>query len=158
MKNMLKKSSHRNESIIIRKAAKRDIPQIIAISRTTENFKMSRWTDKFSREELSFWIKDNRSLVLVTVHGLKILGYAYGFFLSPKWFYLDEFVLLPKFRGIGIAEKMYSYLREKCKLRGIQLVQGLVRQGKLRVLNSLAANGLLNKGCKCIWVEDWLSY
>jgi GNAT superfamily N-acetyltransferase len=158
MKNLLKESPQRNKSIIIREATKRDIPQIIAISQTTDNFKMSRWSNRFSSQELCFWIKDNRSLVIVTTLGSKILGYTYGFFLSSKWFYLDEFVVLPNVRGIGIGEKMYAYLREKCRLRGIQLVQGLVKESKTRALKSLAAHGLLHKGSKCIWVEDWLCY
>jgi GNAT superfamily N-acetyltransferase len=158
MKNLLKESPQRNKSIIIREATQRDIPQIIAISKTTDSFKMSMWSNRFGREELCFWIKDKRSLVIVTTIGSKILGYAYGFFLSSKWFYLDEFVVLPNVRGIGIGEKMYAFLREKCRLRGIQLVQGLVKEKKSRALKSLSANRLLHKGCKCIWVEDWLCY
>lgn len=156
LQNPLKELSQQiDESLTIRKATERDIPQIIAISQTTNSFKMSNLINEIDEQELRFWISDKRSVVLVSVFNSVLLGYAYGFCISPKWFFFDELVVSPRVRGIGVGKKMYAYLREKCQKRGLQLIQGLVKESKIKTLKYWTVRGF-HKGSKCIWVEDWL--
>ena len=93
-------------------------------------------------------------MIVTSVNDI-LVGYAYGFYISQKWFFFDAIVLLPEYRGLGIGMIMYNTLREKCKSRGIQLVQGLVTDDDRSELDYWIRQGF-EPGKKCIWVEDWL--
>jgi len=151
----LKESSQKSEAVIIREAAPEDVSQIISNSQTTDRFRVSAYTDEMDEEELRFWITDERSIVIVAVLDTRLVGYAYGLCLSPKWFFFDEFVLIPQVRGRGIGKKMYTYLREVCRKRGLQLIQAIVKDDESKALEYWIGRGF-EQGSKCIWVEDWL--
>lgn len=145
----------RNEEIVIREATSEDIPQIISSSRTTNRFRMSKFTNEVDEEELRFWISDPRAIVIVAMLDSELIGYAYGFCLSSKWFFFDAFLVVPRDRRSGIGKEMYAYLREACRMRGIELIQGLVKEGDPETLDYWIDSGF-EQGSKCIWVEDWL--
>lgn len=147
--------SKRDKTVVIREATEEDISQIVSISQTTNSFRMSKFTDEIDEEELRFWISDPRSIVIVTVFDSILLGYAYGFCLSPKWFFFDAFLVASQVRRTGIGKKMYAYLRETCRLRGLQLIQGLIKKSEPKALKYWTARGF-HRGSKCVWVEDWL--
>jgi GNAT superfamily N-acetyltransferase len=144
-----------NEEIVIREATSEEIPQIISSSRTTNRFRMSEFTNEVDEEELRFWISDHRTIVIVAMLDTELIGYAYGFCLSPKWFFFDAFLIVPKARRSGIAKEMYAHLREACRVRGLELIQGLVKEGDPERLNYWINRGF-EQGYKCVWVEDWL--
>ena len=146
----------RRHDILLRSAIVEDIPQILQLALTTDRFRVSRVTDGVDEEELRYWIGDERSLVLVAVDGPDIVAYAYGFYVSPKWFLFDAFCVSPSIRNSGLGKRMYAHLRELCKRRGADLVQGLVKDGDLRALAAWTARGF-EEGSKCIWVEDWIN-
>ena len=145
----------RNEEIVIREATSEDVPQIISSSRATSCFRMSEFTNEIDEEEIRFWISDVRSIVIVATNDSGLLGYAYGFCLSPKWFFFDVFLVVPRARKSGIGKEMYAYLREACRMRGIELIQGLVKDGDSETLDYWIDSGF-EQGSKCIWVEDRL--
>lgn len=144
-----------NEEIVVREATSEDIPQIISSSRTTNRFRMSEFTNEVDEEELRFWISDHRTIVIVAMLDSELIGYAYGFCLSPKWFFFDSFLVVPKARKTGIGKEIYAYLREACEMRGIDLIQGLIKDGESESLNYWLDKGF-KQGHKCVWVEDWL--
>jgi len=144
-----------NNSVKIRNAIIGDLSQILKISETSGRFRMSEWTDKIDEEEIRFWISDARSIVLVAEFDQKIVGYACGVAMSPRWFYFDAFLVIPEFQNMGVGKKMYLHLQNKCKAQGIHVIQGLVKDGKGNSLNYWLDLGY-EEGAKCIWVEDWI--
>lgn len=147
---------NRQREVVLRQATMDDVPQILDLALTTDRFKVSSVTDGLEEEELRFWIADERSLVLVAADGPEILAYAYGFCVSPTWFFFDEFLVSSRFRDSTLGKSMYAYLRSLCKQRNIELIQGLVKDGEPRLLAYWASRGFV-EGCKCIWVEDWIN-
>jgi len=141
--------------IVIREATVEDVPRMVDCSRLTDRLEMSRFTRDIDEDELRFWISDPRAIVIVAVHELELLGYAVGFCVSPTWFFFDAFVVVPDMRKRGLGRKMYAHLRRKCQSRGIELIQGLVKDGHPETLNYWKKLGF-EEGHKCIWVEDWL--
>jgi GNAT superfamily N-acetyltransferase len=148
-------SPERQREVLLRPATADDVPQILGLTPTTERFKVSTNTDGIDEDELRFWIADERSVVLVAADGSEILAYACGFCVSPKWFFFDTFLVSPRAQNSGLGKGMYAHLRGLCKQRGIELVQGLVKDGDPRALAYWTARGF-EEGCRCVWVEDWL--
>ena len=146
----------RKMEFVLRCAKGDDIPHILALSKTTDRFDISECENEIDHDELSYWISDPRSIVIVAVLGSKIVGYAYGVCVSKKWFFFDEFLVAPEISGYGIGEKMYSYLRNACMAKNIELIQGLVIDGDEGMLKYWIDKGF-KPGKKCIWVEDWLN-
>lgn len=141
--------------VILREAAIEDIPQIMTISKNIVSFRMSEFTNGLDKEELSFWILSQNAIVFVANTESELIGYGYGFCLSPKWFFFDTFAVTSAFRGMGIGKEMYAFLRDECQSRGFDLIQGLVKDKQTRSLNYWTKLGF-EEGSKCIWVEDWL--
>ncbi len=144
-----------NNSAKIRKAILEDLPQILKRSKTSDRFRMSEYTNEIDEEEIIYWINDSRSIVLVAEIDKKVVGYAYGVIISPRWFFFDAFLVVPEYQNMGIGKKMYQYLRNKCKAQGIHVIQGLVKDSKNNSLNYWLNLGY-EEGARCIWVEDWL--
>lgn len=146
---------HRKKTeIVFRKAKSNDIPQILELSKITDSFHISKYTNEVDKKELNYWISDSRSIVIVATDKSRVIGYAYGTCLSKMWFYFDSFFIATEFRKYGIGKKMYYYLRDICYKRGIELIQGLViDENNLRYWIALG----FEKGKNCIWVEDWLN-
>ncbi len=140
---------------LIRMANSEDVAQILHHSKTDSHFRMSEFTNMPDEDELRFWISDPRSLVIVAVRQLEVVAYAYGFFLSPKWFFFDTILVAAGFRKRGIGERLYDRLRAECKKRGAQLIHGLVKSGEHESLDYWMGLGF-EEGSRCIWVEDWL--
>lgn|GEM_PF-7033047 len=129
---------------------------IIALSRTTSKFQVSPYTGtELDDEELTFWIEDDQSVVLVACIADVVVGYACGVAISPKWFFFDGFVVAPDLRRCGIGKLLYAYLVEICHARGLQLIQGLVKQGEDSSLEYWLERGF-DVGTPCIWVEHWI--
>ena len=141
--------------MIIREATSEDVPQILMSSKTSNRFRMSEFTKEIDEEEIKYWINDSRSIVLVVEIDKKVVGYAYGVIISPKWFFFDAFLVIPEFQNMGIGKKMYQYLRNNCKAKGLHFIQGLVKDSENNSLNYWLNLGY-EEGAKCIWVEDWL--
>lgn len=139
----------------VREATLEDIPQILKSSKTSDRFRMSEYTNEIDEEEIRYWINDSRSIVLVAENDEKIVGYAYGVIISPKWFFFDAFLVVPEYQNRGIGKRMYKFLRDKCKTKGLQFIQGVVKDSNDNSLNFWLNMGY-DKGAKCIWVEDWL--
>jgi len=142
------------DDVVIRTATAEDAEGIVACSKSTDRFAMSAFTIEIDMDELTFWISDARAVVLVAVRDSEIVGYAYGFCVSPKWFFFDAFMVKPALQGHGIGEKMYGCLREKCVELGVELIQGLVKDGHPEALKYWLARGF-EEGSKCCWLEDW---
>jgi GNAT superfamily N-acetyltransferase len=141
---------------VIREAIREDVTEILSLSEADKHFQMSEFTSTYDEEELHYWISDSRSFVIVATRRSRVIGYASGFILSPKWFFFDTFLVAPEFRNQGIGSRLYSYLRNECKRHGsIQLIQGLVKTGKGNSLSYWISQGC-EEGSRCIWVEDWL--
>ena len=146
----------REMECVLRCAEGDDIHYILALSRTTDRFDISECENEIDDEELSYWISDPRSIVIVAVLGSQIVGYAYGICISKKWFFFDEFLVAAEVRGCGIGDKMYTFLRKACIAQNIELIQGLVIDGDDAMLDYWIDKGF-KPGKKCIWVEDWLN-
>ena len=144
-----------NKSVKIRKAILEDLPQILKSSKRSDRFRMSQNTNEIDEEEIIYWINDSRAIVLVAEIDKKVVGYAYGVIMSPRWLFFDAFLVVPEFHNMGIGKKMYQYLRNKCKTQGLHVIQGLVKDSKNNSLNYWLNLGY-EEGAKCIWVEDWL--
>lgn len=144
-----------NNSIKIRKAILEDLPQILKRSKISDRFRMSKYTNEIDEEEIKYWINDSKSIVLVAEIDKKVVGYACGVMISPRWFFFDAFLVVPEFQNMGVGKKMYQYLRNKCKAQGLHVIQGLVKDSKNNSLNYWLNLGY-EEGSKCIWVEDWL--
>ncbi len=144
-----------NNSVKIRKAILEDLPQILKCSKTSDRFIISEYSNGFDEDDIRFWITDSRAIVIVATIDSKLIGFAYGVIVSPKWFYFDAFLIIPKFQNIGVGGKMYKYLRDICKEKGIKLIQGLVKNSKNSALGFWIKQGY-TKGSDLIWVEDRL--
>ena len=144
-----------NIYMIIREATPEDIHQILKSSKTSDRFRMSEYTNEIDEEEIRYWINDSRSIVLVAEINKKVVGYAYGVIISPRWFFFDALLIVPEFQNMGIGKRMYQYLRNKCKEQGLHFIQGLIKDCKNNSLNYWLNLGY-EEGAKCIWVEDWL--
>lgn len=141
--------------VIIREAVIEDVLEIVSISKNIDSFRMSEFTDGVDKEELSFWILNQNAIVVIASTESELIGYGYGFCLSPKWFFFDTFAVTPAFRDMGIGKQIYAFLRDECQLRGFDLIQGLVKDKRTSSLDYWIKLGF-EKGSKCIWVEDWL--
>lgn len=153
--NLLVGNKPKKARVIFREAVIEDVPQIMAISKNIDSFRMSEFTNGVDKEELSFWISSQNAIVVIANAGSELIGYGYGFCLSPKWFFFDAFAVTSSFRGMGIGKEMYAFLRDECQLRGFDLIQGLVKNEQTSSLNYWTKLGF-EEGSKCIWVEDWL--
>jgi GNAT superfamily N-acetyltransferase len=144
------------KQLVIREAILEDVTEILSLSKADEHFQMSEFTGMHDEEELRYWISDPRSIVIVATSRSRVIGYACGFILSPKWFFFDTFLVAPEFRNRGIGTRLYEHLRKMCKRQGsLQLIQGVVKAGKGNSLRYWTGLGF-EKGNRCIWVEDWL--
>ena len=153
--NLLIGSKHEKVKVMFGEAVIEDIPRIIAISKNSDSFRMSEFTNGVDREELSFWISNQNAIVVIARIESELIGYGYGFCLSPKWFFFDAFAVTSAYRGMGIGKGMYAFLRDECQSRGFDLIQGLVKDKRTSSLNYWTKLGF-EEGSKCIWVEDWL--
>ncbi len=142
-------------SIIIRTAESEDLPQILECSKTSDRFVVSEYSNGFDEDDIRFWITDSRAIVIVATIDTKIIGFAYGVIVSPKWFFFDAFLIIPEYQSKGIGDKMYKYLRDICKEKGIKLIQGLVKKSDDSALEFWIKQGY-TKGSELIWVEDRL--
>ena len=141
--------------LTIRKASINDATYIMNCVQNDEKLQMSAYTKELDRTELEFWINDLRSIVLVGCISSKIIAYAIGFILSPKWFFFDTIFISPPYRKIGIGREMYYTLREILREQKIELIQGLVRDGENNSLKYWEKHEF-DIGNKCFWVEDWI--
>ncbi len=144
-----------NNSVKIRKAIPEDLPQILKCSETSDRFIISEHSNVFDEDDIRFWITDSRAIVIVATIDSKLIGFAYGVIISPKWFYFDAFLIIPEFRNIGVGGVMYKYLRDICKEKGIELIQGLVKNSDNSALGFWIKQGY-TKGSDLIWVEERL--
>lgn len=142
-------------SVKIRQAIPEDLPQILKCSKTSDRFVISEYSNGFDEDDIRFWITDSRAIVIVATFESKIIGFAYGFIVSPKWFYFDAFLIIPEFQNIGIGSKMYKHLRDLCNAKGIELIQGLVKNSDDSALGFWIKQGY-TRGSDLIWVEDRL--
>jgi GNAT superfamily N-acetyltransferase len=145
-----------NKELVIREATLEDVGEIISSSRAASSHALSQSTNEVDEEEIQFWISDLRSLVIVGCLDSRLVAYAYGFCVSPKWFFFDALVVVARARGRGIGKHMYAYLREACRMRRVDLIQGLVKDGDPERLAYWLDRGF-GQGSKCIWVEDWVN-
>ncbi|MCP4050156.1 MAG: GNAT family N-acetyltransferase [bacterium] len=145
-----------NNSVIIRKAIPADLPQILKCSKTSDRFSISEYSDGFDEDDIRFWITDSRAIVIVATNDSKLIGFAYGVAISPKWFFFDAFLIIPEFQNIGVGNKMYKYLRGLCIERKMTLIQGLVKNSTNSALGYWIKQGY-TRGCDLIWVEDRLN-
>ena len=141
--------------VIIREAVTEDIPQILSISNNINSFRMSEYTNGVDKEELSYWISSKNAIVTIANTESELIGYGYGFIFSPKWFFFDAFAIISAYQNKGVGREMYAFLRDECQARGIDLIQGLVKDKRDSSLNYWIKLGF-EEGSKCIWVEDWL--
>jgi hypothetical protein len=81
--------------VLVRPAHEDDVAQIVEMNRTTDRFQMSTYTNAASPEELLYWVGDTRSIFIVATVDKKILGYAQGVCISPRWFFFDALVVEP---------------------------------------------------------------
>lgn len=142
-------------SVKIRIAIPENLHQILKCSKTSDRFRISDYSNGFDEDDIRFWITDSRAIVIVAAVDSKIVGFAYGVIISPKWFYFDAFLIIPEFQNMGVGAKMYKYLRDICKEKGIKLIQGLVKKTKNGALDFWIKQGY-TKGSDLIWVEDRL--
>lgn len=142
-------------SVKIRKAIPEDLPQILKCSKTSDRFIISEYSNGFDEDDIRFWITDSRAIVIVAIFDSNVIGFAYGVIVSPKWFFFDAFLIIPEYQGKGIGDKMYKYLRDICKDKGIKLIQGLVKNSDDSALGFWIKQGYI-KGSELIWVEDRL--
>jgi GNAT superfamily N-acetyltransferase len=142
-------------SVKIRKAIPEDLPQILKCSKTSDRFVISENSNGFDEDDIRFWITDSRAIVIVATFESRIVGFAYGVIISPKWFYFDAFLIIPEFQNIGLGGKMYKHLRAMCNEKGVELIQGLVKKSDNSALGFWIKQGY-TKGSDLIWVEDRL--
>lgn len=140
---------------LLRQAVVEDVQQIISISQSIENFRMSEFTRSGDEEELLYWISSQSSIVVVASTDSILIGYGYGHCLSPKWFFFDEFGVSADFRNMGVGKEMYIFLRDECRSQGFHLIQGIVKDNQHGSLDYWIKLGF-EDGSKCTWVEDWL--
>ncbi len=142
--------------VLVRSATQNDLHEIVALSRTTDRFRVSPYTGfEVDRGELAFWIDDDRSIVLVATEAGRVIGYAYGVCVSPRWFFFDGFVVAPDVREMGVGKTLYADLVERCRERGLQLIQGLVKASDDSSLEYWVERGF-EPGTCCTWVEHWI--
>ena len=149
------KSGEESIKLGIRYARKDDVAEIRSLYKTTDKFNVSPYAD-IDSEELYFWVSDERSIVLVSTIKNGVVGFAYGVCVSPKWFFFDSFLISPKYRRLGIGKILYSRLTEICHFLGIELIQGIVKQGNDSSLDYWLQRGF-DEGDSCIWVEHWIN-
>lgn len=140
----------------IRRARLHDSVKVLNASRTTDRFRVSGRTSSASIHELRFWTRDPRAVFLVAVAGTRLLGYAYGFLISPYWLVLDSILVLPRVRGTGLGMILYESMRDECRRLGVELMQGWVKEDAPRTIDYLVKKGF-KRGCRCVWVEDWIN-
>ena len=142
--------------VSLRSATQDDLHEIVALSRTTDRFRVSPYTGlEVDRDELAFWIDDDRSIVIVATEGGRVIGYAYGVCVSPRWFFFDGFVVARDVREAGVGKTLYADLVERCRDRGLQLIQGLVKAADDSSLEYWINRGFEPGSC-CTWVEHWI--
>lgn len=133
------------------------LDEIVALSRTTPKFEVSRYTgSELDYDELAFWIEDDRSIVLVACVSNVVTGYANGVIISPKWFFFDGFLIAQEKRGYGLGQELYAYLVDICRARGVQFIQGLVTKGRDSSLEYWLRQDF-EAGKVCTWVEHWIN-
>ncbi len=157
--SILFQTKERSTEVLLRRANATDVNLIVLLSRATDRFSLSEETNEPDAEEMLFWIKDPRSIVLVADQlcpvKRPVVGYAYGTCVSPKWFAFEAFQVTENLQRCGIGKAMYSLLRQLCAEIGVSLIQGLVIDGPGNSLPYWIERGF-EEGKKCIWVEDWL--
>lgn len=130
----------------IRKAEEKDCEQILKmIFDTPELLGMENSEDTIhTREFVLSYISDKKNrIALVAEEKEKVIGFLFSDLSTYS--YLADLVILPEFKGRGIATKLMQEHESICKNLGIKILIGLV-QSENRYMQKFLENKNFKKG------------
>lgn len=112
----------------IRAMVSEDIPEVIRIGKGVDGFKVSEEIEGFwTKEQLEKWVKSDDVLLVAESNG-QIVGFALTAHHKPTgkvtW---ENQMVLPEFRGQGVARALTEELERRLKEKGATYVHFLVK-------------------------------
>jgi GNAT superfamily N-acetyltransferase len=106
-----------------------DIPQVLPMMRDFYEFERLDFNEDRSRRLLAALVSDERLGRLLLFHfdgeltGYLVLGFGFSLEFHGTVALLDEFYVLPAFRGRGIGGAAVEFAAEICRSAGIRCLQ-----------------------------------
>lgn len=143
--------------MIIRKANLKDFKGLYEIGKNTPELKVSSTEDFMDKDEFKWSITNRQGIFLVAEEKDKILGFIYANAkdierpFKNKYACLVYLVVMPEFRGIGIATKLYKECARRLKKVKIKMIYGWANE-KSGIIGFLKTQGF-KEGHKYAWMD-----
>jgi len=148
--------------LAIRKATKSDFPVLYKLGEETAEFRVSANEVFMDADEFSFGIVDPNSVFLVAETNNNIIGFIYASLLDhdkpleKQSACLIYIMVLPEFRGQGIARQLYLKCESCLKELGAQGIYAWANtESDGAILKFMEKQGFA-KGHKYIWMDKKL--
>lgn len=141
--------------MLIRRATVFDVDAIMELGQDP-CFSVSDEIHFYERKELLEWcVKTFDNILCVAEVDKKIIGFYYCKIFSYHWAMLDNFYVLPEYRGQQVSEMMLTTLKNLLKSKQIQYLSILVDSADLKLLNQMKHRGftLANKEYQWLYKE-----
>ena len=127
---------------IVRKAALDDVAAIVAMGHGDSAFAVSDRIRFYEKGELDHWIATPRDNILLVIESEgEVAGFTFCKIMSYHWAMLDNFYVLPAFRGSGCSESLMRELLHELRQRGIAYLTTLTDHEDNRLNHYLNRNG-----------------
>lgn len=143
----------------IRKATIKDFKELYQLGLDTPEFQVSLNEPFMDKDDFKFRIKDKNHLFLLAEEDKKIVGFILFNLkdrkkpVKNKYACLVYLVVLPKFRGKGIASQLYNLSIKKIKKEGITHVYAIAfSEGKDEMISFLKKRDYA-EGHKYTWMD-----
>ena len=111
--------------IKIRKATKKDIPQLVRIVRGVTS--IEDYPGEYNKFLFEKMLKDNETTVIVAEVNKKVVGFNQFTINRDKVIYLESIAISKKYRGNGIASKLLEVMEDLAKKNKIKKIIFIVR-------------------------------
>jgi len=130
-----------------------DIPEIIALAKTTPSVAVSEKTRFWTEEELQGWItKSNDPLIIAETNG-EIAGFILARIHHPTHNgIIENLMIKTKYQRKGIGARLLQQCLKQLKVQNVVFVYTLIHLEDINVIEFVRKNGF-RQGYKFNWFE-----
>ena len=121
--------------IKIRKATKKDIPQLVRIVKGVTS--IEDYPGEYNKFLFEKMLKDNETTVIVAEINREVIGFNQFTLNKDKVMYVESLAVLKKYQGNGIASKLLEVMEDLAKKKKIKKIIFIVREWN-NAMNHLA--------------------
>ena len=127
--------------MLIRRATVSDIDSIMTLGQDP-CFNVSNSIPFYEKKELTEWcVKNFDNILCVAEENSKIVGFYYCKVYSYHWATLDNFYVLPEYRGRQISEMMLTTLKNLLRSKQIKYLSILVDTEDIKLIEQMTRRG-----------------